>query len=217
MGRGFVAGWHVDLQLDGLLSVQFGRPDDRELAVSDLGADTGRIEGEPEGERRTALTPDVLEVIDRHGRPGQLQPALVEVGGVAVDVVVQGGLGGHLEGVLQVFKHRPVRPEAEDMKMYLLATPGIGRRLPRPPTGRRSAMRVQDVAAGGVDGREQRVRSSGAAMFVAGAGPWATAVITAAAVTAPGGGQGQAYAQGLPPPLPVPFRMFWRQGPARPA
>jgi hypothetical protein len=33
-----VVGRHVDLQFDGLLSVQFGPPDDRELAVSDLGA-----------------------------------------------------------------------------------------------------------------------------------------------------------------------------------
>jgi hypothetical protein len=50
MGRGFVVGRHVDLQLDGLLSVQFGLSDDRELAVSDLGANTGRVKGEPEDE-----------------------------------------------------------------------------------------------------------------------------------------------------------------------
>jgi hypothetical protein len=50
MGRGFVAGWHVDIQLDGLPPVQFGPADDRELAVGDLGADAGRVEGETEDE-----------------------------------------------------------------------------------------------------------------------------------------------------------------------
>jgi len=60
MGRRFVAGGHVDLQLDGLLSVQFGPPDDRELAVSDLGADTSRVEGKPEDEVRMPLTQTCL-------------------------------------------------------------------------------------------------------------------------------------------------------------
>ncbi len=39
--------------------------------------------------------------------------------------------------------------------MYLLARLGIRRRLPRPPAWHRFAMRVQYVAAGSVDGREQ--------------------------------------------------------------
>jgi len=74
MGRGFVVGRHFDLQLDGLPAVQFGPADDCELAVSDLGADTGRVEGKPEDELRMALTPDVPEVIDLQDRPGKVQP-----------------------------------------------------------------------------------------------------------------------------------------------
>jgi hypothetical protein len=50
MGRGLVAGRHVELQLDGLLSVQYCAPDDRELAVGELGTDAGRVESEPEDE-----------------------------------------------------------------------------------------------------------------------------------------------------------------------
>jgi hypothetical protein len=63
MGRGLVVGRHIDLQLDSLLSVQFSRTDHLELTVSDLGADTGRVEGKPEDELRMPLTPEVPEVI----------------------------------------------------------------------------------------------------------------------------------------------------------
>src|ERR1039458_9025790 len=97
------------------------------------------------------LTPDMPEVIDRHERPGKLQPALVEIGGVCVGGTVP---GGHREGVLRVLEYRPGRPQAEDTDVYFLARPGIRRRLPCSPTRRRSAARVQDVAAGGVDRRE---------------------------------------------------------------
>ncbi len=69
--------------------------------------------------------------------------------------------------------------------MDFLARPGIRRVLP-PARGRARCGRVQDVAAGGVDGREQagsqRGRRDGRGLV---AGPWATAAITATAVTAP--------------------------------
>src|SRR5262249_32547721 len=153
MGRGFVTGGHVDLQLDGLLPVQFGRADDRELAVSDLGADAGRIASKPEDELPMALTPDVPEWSDPYARTSQPQPALVEVGGVVVDVVLEGSLGGHSERVLPVFVHPPVRADGRaDTDMDLLLRAGIRRVLPPNQLPARCG-RVQDVAAGVADGR----------------------------------------------------------------
>ena len=70
--------------------------------------------------------------------------------------------------------------------MDLLAMPGIGRRLPRPPpaAGPPCVYRMSPLAVSMAASR--RARSVGAAMGVAlVADPWANAAITAAAATAP--------------------------------